>query len=112
MGRWNDIDDARQTVRAALTVAMRGGDRHATSALRSFLGALDNAEAADTDLAPPVQDGVIAGGVAGLGAGEVERRSLTSDEIDAVLFAEIEERREWAVDDGTRAEIATLEALR
>lgn len=50
---------------------MRERQADAVAALRETLAAIDNAEAIDASAAPPVQHGVIAGGVAGLGAGEV-----------------------------------------
>jgi hypothetical protein len=61
---------------------MKARDTVAVKALRSALSAIDNAEAADPADADDVQLGVIAGGVAGLGAGEVARRQLSADEVD------------------------------
>ncbi len=43
-----------------------------------------------------MQHGVIAGGVAGLGAGEVPRRRLSADEVAAIIEREIQERRSAA----------------
>lgn len=82
----------RSAIRDALTVAMKDRDRVATSALRSALAAIDNAEAVDVSLAPPEQPGVIAGGVVGLGAGEVSRRTITDDDVRAILRDAISER--------------------
>lgn len=73
-------------------VAMKDRDRVATAVLRSALAAIDNAEAVDASLAPPEQPGVIAGGVAGLGAGEVPRRTITDDHVRAILLEAITER--------------------
>ena len=63
---------------------------------RETLAAIDNAEAADPSAAPPVQHGAIAGGVAGLGAGEVPRRRLSPEAVTAIVERELNERREAA----------------
>lgn len=67
------------------------------SVLRETLGAIDNAEAADASAAPSVQAGVIAGGVSGLGAGEVPRKVLTPEEVHAIVEREVQERRDASV---------------
>src|SRR5688500_8633637 len=89
--------------------------------LRELLAAIDNAEAADPSAAPPVEHGVIAGGVAGLGAGEVPRRALDPAAVATIVEREIREREEAAaryVELGRRdqaealqRQIATLTAL-
>lgn len=89
-------DQWRDVLRAALREAMRERRADAVAALRETLAAIDNAEAVDASAAPPVQHGVIAGGVPGLGAGEVPRRRLTADEATAIVEHEIEERRREA----------------
>jgi uncharacterized protein YqeY len=111
----------RAAVRDALTVAMKDRDRVATSALRSALAAIDNAEAVDVSLTPPEQPGVIAGGVVGLGAGEVARRTVTDDDVRAILRDAITERETAAAqyeelrrgDDASRlrTEVSVLAAL-
>lgn len=70
----------RDRLRAALPEAMKARDAVAVAALRSALGALDNAEAVDADLAPQSSVGHprLAGTVSGLRAAEVERRSLSA----------------------------------
>jgi hypothetical protein len=83
-------------LRAALTAAMKARDPVAMRALRSALGALDNAQAVELSHAPTSQPGVIAGGVAGLGTGDVARKQLSFEEQLAVLHAEIAERRALA----------------
>ena len=85
----------RERLAASLREAMRAKDDAAVSALRSALAALDNAEAVDA--AGPAGPVVathprLAGTAVGVGAAEVERRSLTEDEQRAVLQAEIDER--------------------
>jgi len=72
---------------------MKVRDRVAMSALRSALGAIDNAEATGADVPPAVESGVIAGGVGGLGAGEVARRDLSPADLAAVLHDEVTDRR-------------------
>ena len=91
--RPGSVGECRAALRGALTGAMKRRDRDATNALRSAIGAIDNAEAADQSAAPVAQSAVIAGGVAGLGAGEVARLELTLDDAVAIIRAEITERR-------------------
>ena len=80
-------------LRQALTAALRARDGVAVSALRSALAAIENAGAVDPAQAPQADSGPIAGAVAGLGAGEVPRRSLGPDELRALVGAEVEHRR-------------------
>jgi uncharacterized protein YqeY len=86
----------RSAIRDALQVAMKDRDRVATAALRSALAAIDNAEAVDASLAPPEQPGHIAGGVVGLGAGEVARSTLTDHDVRAIVREAIAERERAA----------------
>ncbi|HZT64706.1 MAG TPA: hypothetical protein VFA11_02850 [Acidimicrobiales bacterium] len=90
----------RTRLRAALSAAMRARDATSVAALRSSLGAIDNAEAVESGSASlsgrPA--GVIAGAVSGLGAGEVERRQLTEAEMEAVVGREVAERLEAAAE--------------
>jgi len=79
----------RQTLRAHLMAARKGRDATRVSALRSALSAIDNAETPDVDVPAA---GAIADSVAGLGAAEVPRRTLTDTEIRGLLRAEVEER--------------------
>jgi len=115
----------REGLRAELKVAMRARDTASTAAIRSALGAIDNAESVDTAVATERIDGDarIAGAVAGAGSTEVRRRTLTDDEVADVLRAEIADRLDAAVEydaagpAGTeraallRSEAATLEAF-
>jgi uncharacterized protein len=86
-----ESDDLRTHLRRQLSTAVREHDRPAVSALRSALGALDNAEAVrpGEDFQPEVSQH-IAGGVAGVGAAEVERRVLDVESQRALVRAEIE----------------------
>jgi uncharacterized protein len=86
-GEWRDL------LRAALRAALRDRQNDAVAALRETLAAIDNAEAVDPSAAPPIQHGMIAGGVPGLGAGEVPRRCLSAEEVTAIVDREIDERR-------------------
>lgn len=116
------VDDTsgglRVSLRNALRTAMKASDKPEIAALRAALGIIDNAEAADLSGAPPIEEGRIAGGVAGLGAGEVARRQLSDRELVVLLTAETERWESTARDaDGLgraddaerlRAEIAAL----
>jgi uncharacterized protein YqeY len=77
----------------ALRAALKARDTAAVSALRSALSAISNAEAIEHGPAPAAMDGSphIAGAVAGLGAGEVQRRHLTGAQVDQIVQAEITE---------------------
>jgi uncharacterized protein len=90
----------RARLRRALGTAMRERDTVAVAALRSALGALDNAEAVDPAPAavPAASHARLAGTVAGLGAGEVSRRELTEPEREAVVRAEVADREAAAAD--------------
>jgi uncharacterized protein YqeY len=105
-------------MRTALGTAIRDQDRIAVSAIRSALAAIDNAEAVDESLAPPTESGLVAGGVHGLGRGDVPRRPITPQEEREIVLKVVAERREFAAqydalqrhDDANRlrAEIAVL----
>jgi uncharacterized protein YqeY len=81
-------------LRSALGEALRARDMVAVGALRSALSAIGNAEA----VAPgsPVAAGAggeyFAGAVAGLGAAEARRRTLSAAEIERIVRAEAGER--------------------
>ena len=90
------VAEWRARLREALREAQRARQPHAVSVLRDTLAAIDNAEAADLSAAPLAQPGVIAGGVSGLGAGEVARRVLSAEEVAAVIERELHERRDAA----------------
>jgi uncharacterized protein YqeY len=82
----------RAEMRRALTAAMKARDASAVRALRSVLAAIDNAEAADLSAAPRQESGLIAGGVAGLGRGEVARRTVTEQDVRDALSTAVAER--------------------
>ena len=80
------VEHWRRVLRAALRDAMRGRQLHAMAVLRDTLAAIDNAEAVAVGEAPPaLEDGVIAGAAAGLGAGEVPRRVLSAEVVTAIV---------------------------
>ncbi|WP_234391152.1 GatB/YqeY domain-containing protein [Nocardia suismassiliense] len=82
-------DPLRARLRAALSVAMKSRDRQAIAALRSTLGAIDNAEAVDVG---EHRAGAVEGSAVGLGVAEVARRELTEADIEQIVRAEIAER--------------------
>ncbi|MFE6920654.1 hypothetical protein ACFVAV_06370 [Nocardia sp. NPDC057663] len=108
----------RERLRAALKPAMRARDHSAVSALRSALGAIDNAEAID---AVDVKAGALEDSAVGLGAAEARRRDLTEADIADIVRREIGERRDAAAEydrlgatdrrDSLTAEADTLAAL-
>jgi uncharacterized protein YqeY len=84
-------------LRGALPPALKARDRVAVAALRSALAAIDNAQAVEAPPAPR-SGGVVAGAVAGLGAGEAPRRELSEGQIVAIVRAEVAERLAAAAD--------------
>jgi uncharacterized protein len=90
----------RQRLELALREALRARDRTARSALRSALSAIDNASAVPAGPPPaaPASGPHFAGAVAGLGAGETKRRSLSEAEIEHLVRAEAAERQAAARD--------------
>jgi uncharacterized protein YqeY len=108
----------RERLRAALPAAMKARDRNAIAAVRSALGAIDNAEAIDTPDAPA---GAIEASAVGLGAAEGRRRDLSESDIEQIVRTEIADRATAADEydslgrtdrrDVLRAEAAALTAL-
>jgi uncharacterized protein YqeY len=99
----SDGESLRDRLRRALPAAMKARDRVAVDALRSALAAIDNAQAVDPSRSPPAAAGPEPGGpagghpmpagtVVGVGATEVERRSLTEAQMEEIVRAEIAER--------------------
>ncbi|MDQ3154976.1 MAG: GatB/YqeY domain-containing protein [Actinomycetota bacterium] len=104
----------RDRLRTALPAAMKARDSVAVAALRSALGAIDNAEAVDAARAPQPGAGHsrLAGTVSGLRATEVERRNLSTAEMDAVVRAEVADRHAAARDYECAGHRAHAERLR
>lgn len=85
----------RDDLRAGLRDAMRSRDRTATSAIRSALAAIDNAEAIPLDPDDPRhRAGAVEASAVGVGAAEAERRDLTESDVAAIVRREIEEREQ------------------
>ena len=80
--------DLRTRLQSALLPAMRAGDGDTVAVVRSALAALANAEAVPVESPGPVADGPIAGAVTGIGSTEAPRRTLTPDEVRAVVESE------------------------
>lgn len=87
------ITEWKERLRGDLREAMRARRTEVVAVLRETLSALDQAEAAEPSVAPRGQVGPIAGAVSGLGAGDVPRKALSSEEARAVVEREREERR-------------------
>src|SRR6478609_309078 len=99
--RMADDPSLRARLRSALTDAMKARDTVATAALRSALGAIDNAEAVAVEGPADYGDGgmgEIGLGEVGLGVAEVPRRMLSDGDVAAILRAEIAERAAEAVE--------------
>lgn len=80
-----------QALRAALVPAMRARDEAAVSALRSALSAVANGEAVDVrevDVRVAATSEHVAGAVVGVGAAEVERRTLSEGDARSIVEAE------------------------
>jgi uncharacterized protein YqeY len=82
----------RSELEAALTPALKRRDRVAVNAIRSALAAIANAEAVDEALAPRAEPGTIAGGVSGLGRGDIRRRTITENDAREIVQQVIAER--------------------
>lgn len=95
-----DTPSVRDQLRRALGDALKSRDMVAVSALRSALGAIDNATAvpAGPAAAASASSPHIAGAPAGLGATETERRRLSDDDVSAIVRAEVTERQAVARD--------------
>ena len=98
----------------ALRGALKARDGSATSALRSALGAIGNAEAVEEAPKPLAGKGSVhvAGAVAGLGAGEAERRQLTEADVAAIVRAEVIERQAAASEYERAGQAQAADALR
>lgn len=76
---------------------MKSRDVVATSAIRSALGAIDNARSVGvTDRDVPAGSGRIAGSVEGLGAGDVPRREMDDEQIIEIVLVEVSDRERAA----------------
>jgi uncharacterized protein YqeY len=89
----------RERLRAGLTEARRERDAELAGALRTAIAAIENAEAVPTSspaaAAVPTSEHV-AGGVAGVGTGEAERRLLDEEDERGIVRAEAADLRSAA----------------
>jgi len=103
-------DEIMTRLRRALGVSLKAREAGSVSALRSAVGAIGNAEAVDSAAVRPGGTGSphFAGAVAGLGAGEAQRRRLTEADAVAIVRREAAEREAAAseYERGGRAEEA------
>ncbi|MFV0307641.1 MAG: hypothetical protein ACK5OX_07845 [Desertimonas sp.] len=100
-------------LRAAMADAMRARDRGRLRAIRSALGAIDNAAAipaVEFDTASGA--GPIAGAAIGVGATEVTRRHLTDEDIAAIVRMQIAEHRAQAIELDRLGQAEAADALR
>jgi len=103
-------DEIMTRLRRALGVSLKAREAGSVSALRSAMSAIGNAEAVDSAAVRPGGTGSphFAGAVAGLGAGEAQRRRLTEADAVAIVRREAAEREAAAseYERGGRAEEA------
>ena len=93
--RWR----VRAALRRDLAAAIKVRDSVSVSALRSALGAIENAETVDGATPPPAtQHSDFAGSVAGLGKAEVDRQVLGDGEVELLVREEVQERQLVALD--------------
>ncbi|WP_181789701.1 GatB/YqeY domain-containing protein [Streptomyces phytophilus] len=93
-GTSEEAQALRSLMRADLRAAMKARDREVVSALRTALGAIDNAEAVQAPDTPAGQESAhVAGATSGVGSAEAARRVLSADDVCALLRAQITERR-------------------
>jgi uncharacterized protein YqeY len=106
------VEDWRTILRAQLRRALVAQRVHEAAVLRETLAAIDNAEAPPASAAPTGEaSAVFAGGVRGLGAGEVARIQLSPAAVAAIIEREIEDRKRAAAEYsalGRRAEAGVL----
>jgi uncharacterized protein YqeY len=83
----------RAALRTDLRTAMKARQKEAVSALRTALAALDDAEAVEGGDDTAGDGSVhVAGARAGVGATEAQRRTLSLEEVRAILRQQIAER--------------------
>jgi hypothetical protein len=80
-------------IKADLISAMKSGDKVMTSALRSLLARISNAEAVAPTQSSVSADIAIAGAHKGVGSTEAARHTLTSADITTIINDEITELR-------------------
>ncbi|RBY85407.1 hypothetical protein [Blastococcus sp. TF02A-26] len=85
--------ELRARLRAGLVAAMKARQPETVSALRTAIAAIDNAEAVEVPEGAPVAGSEhVAGARVGVGAAEAQRRTLSLDEVRALLAQQVDER--------------------
>ncbi len=93
------VENWRKFLRAELKRFLIARRTHEAAVLREILAAIDNAEAPPVTAAPSGEaSAVFAGGVRGLGAGEVARIQLSPAAVAAIIGREIEDRKHAAAE--------------
>jgi uncharacterized protein YqeY len=88
----SDAFRLRQRLRESLKAALSARDGITVTALRSAMSALDNAEAVDQSHALPPTGGIVGDARLGVGAAEVARRELSTQDVIEVIRAEVRDR--------------------
>jgi uncharacterized protein len=88
----------RQRLKTSLREAILARNSLAAAALRSAVGAVENAEAVEGPAGPYAPDGKIAKATLGVGAAEVRRRELSVQEVIEVIRTEVDDRRRAAAE--------------
>ncbi|EHR62573.1 GatB/YqeY domain-containing protein [Saccharomonospora cyanea] len=104
----------RADLRQDLTAALKTRDRVAIAALRSALGAIDNAEAVPVDSAQATgtDSEHVAGAASGVGAAETRRRDLTEAELRSIVENEVRQRTAAADEYERLGRVEAAERLR
>jgi uncharacterized protein len=100
----NAVDPLRARLSADLRTAMKARDQATIDTLRCLLAVLDNAGAQDRSVGPSAVDGFSA---------EVPRKSLTQDELQALMQVEVTSRNSAIIEyerGGRHQEAAHLRA--
>ena len=86
----------KQQLRLDLAAALKARRGDEVRALRALLAAIDNAEAVEgpslsSSSSPPASNEHVAGSVAGVGAAEAARRTLSASDLERIMEAEVTE---------------------
>ncbi len=106
------VDDWKALLRVELRAALVARQMQTAAVLRETLAAIDNAEAPPLSAVPSGQaSAVFAGGVRGLGAGEVACIRLSPAAVAAIVDREIEERKRVSAEYRTLGQGEAAEVL-
>lgn len=93
MTQGSPADVLRTRLRTDLRAAIKAQRRDEMAALRTLIGAIDNAESIEeASPAPPGSSEHVAGAVRGLGTADAARRSLSEHDLQRIIEAELWER--------------------